>query len=121
MTVAEREAKRERDRASKKRTRARARGIEVPTEPKRRTIRAGRAVIRFGATMPDLRGALCVGEDPELWFSDNPEDRELAIAICAACPVRLGCLDYANRSDERFGIWAGEDRGASAPKRSAAA
>lgn len=34
--------------------------------------------------------------------------RELAAKrVCAACPVRQECLDYALRVRESFGIWGG--------------
>lgn len=29
--------------------------------------------------------------------------------VCAACPVRLQCLQYALDNEERFGIWGGSD------------
>jgi hypothetical protein len=115
MTAEERDRKRERDREWVRNARARAKGEDVPTKPKRRTVRAGRAVIRFGVEMPDLPGAACVGEDPELWFSDDPGERDLAVRICRGCPVRTGCLEFANRNRTRHGVWGGEDL--EAPKR----
>lgn len=33
------------------------------------------------------------------------EDR--AKTICAACPVRAECLEYALRVDEQLGVWGG--------------
>ena len=30
-----------------------------------------------------------------------------AKSICAACPVRRRCLEYAIAADERYGIWGG--------------
>jgi hypothetical protein len=109
MNTEERERKRERDRLSKRRTRARARGEVVPTEPRRRTFRAGRPVIRLDVKMPNLSGAACVGEDPELWFSDDESERDLAIWICRGCPVREACLQFAADSKTRYGVWGGED------------
>lgn len=35
--------------------------------------------------------------------------KEIALLICAECPVRLRCLNYAVRNDERYGIWGGVD------------
>ena len=38
---------------------------------------------------------------------------EAAVAVCAACPVRVQCADYALRSREPYGVWGGlteEDR-----------
>lgn len=39
--------------------------------------------------------AACRGQDTELWFSIDADDREAAKAICNRCPVRLDCLDEA--------------------------
>jgi len=33
-----------------------------------------------------------------------------AKALCAKCPVRELCLDYAIRNDEKHGIWGGMNR-----------
>jgi WhiB family transcriptional regulator, redox-sensing transcriptional regulator len=30
-----------------------------------------------------------------------------AKAVCAACPVRIDCLEHAVTADERYGIWGG--------------
>ena len=30
-----------------------------------------------------------------------------AKSICAACPVRRRCLEYAIAADERYGVWGG--------------
>ncbi|TMK81786.1 MAG: WhiB family transcriptional regulator, partial [Actinobacteria bacterium] len=30
-----------------------------------------------------------------------------ALSICATCPVRAQCLDYAIRNRETYGIWGG--------------
>ena len=53
--------------------------------------------------------AFCAGT-PDLWFSD-PRTREAARArtLCADCPVRYDCLDYAISSRPACGIWAGLD------------
>ena len=59
--------------------------------------------------------ASCGGEDSELFFAPNfcerkeeKDGRELrAKAICARCPVREECLEYALRNREPHGIWGG--------------
>lgn len=60
--------------------------------------------------VPDMswtdRGA-CVGEPPEIFFPGQGEDASLAKGICARCPVRVDCLDFALSTTERFGIWGG--------------
>lgn len=65
------------------------------------------------------RGA-CRSVDPTLFFHPQNErglsrmrrDRS-AKAVCASCPVRLECADYAIRAREPYGVWGGlseEDR-----------
>jgi WhiB family redox-sensing transcriptional regulator len=59
--------------------------------------------------------AACRGDDAGLFFAPNqPETREErevrernAKAICAVCPVRAECLEYAVRIREPNGIWGG--------------
>ena len=58
--------------------------------------------------------AACRDADPELFF---PPERGgeaqagKAKAICAGCPVRTPCLEYAVRHGERFGVWGGTAEG----------
>lgn len=52
--------------------------------------------------------ALCAQTDPDLFYPDKGERVDAAIAICAACPVKAQCLDYALANDERFGVWGGK-------------
>lgn len=69
------------------------------------------------AARPDLRWqaeAACRSEDLELFFAPDKErsaDREVREAeakrICAGCPVRVACLDYAVTAPERSGIYGG--------------
>ncbi|CAM5743581.1 Transcriptional regulator WhiB [Streptomyces alboniger] len=52
------------------------------------------------ADMEWLRGAACVGEDPELFFpvgTTGPALRDIAAAkrVCARCPVTPECLAFA--------------------------
>jgi WhiB family transcriptional regulator, redox-sensing transcriptional regulator len=59
--------------------------------------------------------AACRGEDASLFFApsyferhDEKDRREArAKAICARCPVRVDCLDYALRIKEPHGVWGG--------------
>ena len=68
--------------------------------------------------MPDpddtgwLEQAACSDEDPELFFPISAKGAGLAQAaeakaVCAGCPVRDACLDYALATDQRAGIWGG--------------
>jgi hypothetical protein len=51
--------------------------------------------------------ALCSQTDPELFFPDKGQSPRHAKTICRQCDVRLECLDYALRNNERFGVWGG--------------
>ena len=42
---------------------------------------------------------------PDTWWL--PELAQTAVELCAGCPVRQECLDYALAVDEQFGIWGG--------------
>ncbi len=49
----------------------------------------------------------CRDVDPDLFFPAGREEESHALALCASCPVRQECLDYALEAGERFGIWGG--------------
>jgi len=58
-------------------------------------------------------------EQPELFFAPDltedepPADHAARVAaareVCAACPVRLACLEFAVRTHPAAGVWAGYD------------
>jgi WhiB family transcriptional regulator, redox-sensing transcriptional regulator len=56
----------------------------------------------------------CRSADPTLFFHPQNErgsarrSRDLAAkSVCASCPVRLECADYAVRAREPYGVWGG--------------
>ena len=49
----------------------------------------------------------CRGADPNLFFPERGESVKEAKAVCARCPVRAECLDYAMENHEVVGIWGG--------------
>lgn len=59
--------------------------------------------------------AACKGMDPTLFFGPEfaetvkeKRDREdAAKAVCATCPVKKDCLEYALEAREAYGIWGG--------------
>src|SRR4029453_19204425 len=54
--------------------------------------------------------ALCrqvVTADYDPFFSDDPEDQDDALALCAVCPAQGACLAYAIRTAQPHGIWGG--------------
>jgi WhiB family transcriptional regulator, redox-sensing transcriptional regulator len=73
--------------------------------------------------------ALCAQADPDTWFPAKGETTALAKRICAACPVRVQCLDYALAGADTWGgivsgIWGGttpRERAAMRRSRKAAA
>ena len=50
---------------------------------------------------------LCAQTDPELFFPEKGGSAREAKAVCARCPVRAQCLEYALAHDERYGVWGG--------------
>lgn len=57
-----------------------------------------------------LKQGLCVGDDAEMWIApgDLPTTQRLK-RICAECPVKEQCLEYALDLPERetMGVWGG--------------
>jgi WhiB family transcriptional regulator, redox-sensing transcriptional regulator len=51
--------------------------------------------------------AACRGADLEVFFPGRGESAEPARQICARCPVRQPCLDYAISHGIVDGIWGG--------------
>jgi WhiB family redox-sensing transcriptional regulator len=53
--------------------------------------------------------AACAGLDDALFFPVGEEDAKIdaAKAVCAACPVRDVCLQYAIATNQTEGIWGG--------------
>jgi WhiB family redox-sensing transcriptional regulator len=51
--------------------------------------------------------AACRGTDLKVFFPGRGQSAEHARQICASCPVRELCLDYALRHGIVHGIWGG--------------
>ena len=51
--------------------------------------------------------AACRGVEPDIFYPASDEEVEVAKAVCAVCPVRQPCLEYALSSRERDGVWGG--------------
>jgi WhiB family redox-sensing transcriptional regulator len=58
---------------------------------------------------PDWTRAACLGAPPDWFIVDRGQERDAARAkaICAGCPIKVGCLDFALATSTRFGIWGG--------------
>ena len=42
-----------------------------------------------------------------MFYPVSDEEAEAAKAVCATCPVRQSCLEYALANRERDGVWGG--------------
>ena len=63
------------------------------------------APARFAARWREL--AACRGADLEVFFPGRGESAGPTRQVCAACPVRQPCLDYAVSNRITHGIWGG--------------
>jgi len=50
---------------------------------------------------------VCGQVDPELFFPESGASTVLPKRVCAVCPVRVQCLDWALTNDVRHGVWGG--------------
>ena len=51
--------------------------------------------------------AICRNHLPEVFFPSDGVGVEIAQRICATCPVREPCLDYAVDNRIEHGVWGG--------------
>lgn len=51
--------------------------------------------------------ALCREVDPEIFFPEKGQSTADAKRVCAACDVRVECLEWALGRAERFGVAGG--------------
>jgi WhiB family redox-sensing transcriptional regulator len=56
-----------------------------------------------------LADGACVGTDPEAFYplDEDGSGAEPARRVCAGCPLRRRCLDYAISTGQPAGIWGG--------------
>lgn len=68
------------------------------------------------AALPDEEDwrhkAACQGEETDAFFPLGSSLEALmetrwAKAVCARCPVRSECLEFALATDQRYGVWGG--------------
>lgn len=57
--------------------------------------------------------------EPDLFFSESPEEVERAKSMCGGCPVQELCLAGALKRREPWGVWGGElfDDGVVVPRK----
>jgi WhiB family redox-sensing transcriptional regulator len=51
--------------------------------------------------------AACRGLSTDIFYPVSDDDADEAKSICAICPVREACLEFALAHREREGIWGG--------------
>jgi WhiB family transcriptional regulator, redox-sensing transcriptional regulator len=51
--------------------------------------------------------ALCAQTDPDAFFPGKGGSTSEPKKVCRACPVTAECLEYALRTDQRYGVWGG--------------
>lgn len=82
----------------------------------RERARAGYAPAGLAALREDwMDDAACAGKPMSMFFPsinefeahDSTHVYDAARALCAACPVRQECLDYALAHFEQHGLWGG--------------
>jgi WhiB family redox-sensing transcriptional regulator len=63
------------------------------------------------ATMPEglqwMLDARCRGVAPTEFFPSDGSGVERALRVCATCPVRAECLEYALEQRIEHGVWGG--------------
>ncbi len=52
--------------------------------------------------------AACQGEPTRTFFPGHGESTASAKALCADCPVRGACLDWALETEQEAGVWGGK-------------
>ena len=61
---------------------------------------------RRGRMFPYLDDATCRGLDSEMFYAESGAAIMKAKTLCASCPVREKCLEWAIKREE-FGVWGG--------------
>lgn len=49
----------------------------------------------------------CNGVDPEIFYPESGGTTRPAKKLCADCPVRAQCLQFALDNNEIYGVWGG--------------
>ena len=49
----------------------------------------------------------CRDLDTNIFFPDAEDDAGPALSVCAVCPVRGECLDFALSTRQHDGVWGG--------------
>lgn len=55
--------------------------------------------------------------DPDLWFSRDQTNVDLAQGLCRICPIEAKCAEWAIRTRQPHGVWGGTTRADRIPSR----
>lgn len=61
------------------------------------------ALAETGRTTPCQR-------EPDLWTSDDSQERQEAAYACQMCPILTACANHAETLPESWWVWGGTDR-----------
>jgi hypothetical protein len=80
----------------------------VPTG-RRSPVRSDKGATEYAALVEAMETVRPACRDYELFTADTTDEAQQALAarLCAACPLRDLCRDYAEASKPTAGIWAG--------------
>ena len=53
------------------------------------------------------KDAACRDLETAVFFPDTEEEAAAAVAVCATCPVREACLEFALVTRQDDGVWGG--------------
>ncbi|MET0423629.1 MAG: WhiB family transcriptional regulator [Actinoplanes sp.] len=88
---------------------------QAVTEEKRRKTRAAALVSHVEGGIPpfhaDPRRGCAELLDPDVMFPDKPEQVPVAKRVCAPCPFRRSCADWALQTGQLYGVWGGVTAG----------
>lgn len=79
----------------------------VPAAPVPLPADLGSALTMTFVPVDWMDRAACNAVDPEAFFPHQHANANQARAVCAGCPVREQCLDYALDTGQRHGVWGG--------------
>jgi WhiB family redox-sensing transcriptional regulator len=74
---------------------------------RRRVMKERLATALLTYKVPWMQAAICAQTDPDAFYPEHGASTAEAKLVCAGCPVRSECLEYALENNERHGVWAG--------------
>lgn len=85
---------------------------QAAAREKRRYAALTEPATRARATEVDpawrLRAACLHGDPADFYAPDGSADQRRALNICATCPVKTECCEYAEALEDPHGVWGGQ-------------